>query len=121
MGHLIGRSRIGLGLAAVSILGFGAAWSVTAPSSAAPAPASAGLAPNATNELDCNGWSNAYTSVKPGLRALCTDPIHIRNGKASRLIDNGWYVGHDEPSVKFISSAPGSGNDMTYYMQLAVD
>ena len=56
------------------------------------------------------------------MRSLCTDPIHISSsGKASRLIDNGWYVGHDEPSVKFISSSAGSGNTMTYYMQLPVD
>ncbi len=85
------------------------------------APAIASVAPNSANELDCNGWSAKYKSVKPFQRALCTDPIQITNGKASRLVDNGWYVGHDEPSVKFISSAPGSGNDMTYYMQLAVD
>ena len=56
------------------------------------------------------------------MQALCTDPIAINaKGKASRLLDNGWYVGHDEPSVKFISSTPGSGNSMTYYMQLPVD
>ena len=33
-------------------------------------------------------------------------------------MDNGHYVGHDEPSVEFISSTPGSGNTMTYYMQI---
>jgi hypothetical protein len=41
--------------------------------------------------------------------------------KAARFIDNGWYVGHDEPSVKFISNAAGSGNTMTYFMKLPVD
>ena len=50
---------------------------------------------------------------------MCTDPIKIVNGKASRFTDNGWYVGHDEPSVKFISSQPGSGNTMTYVMKLS--
>ena len=56
------------------------------------------------------------------MRSLCTDPIHInQQGKASRLLDNGWYVGHDEPSVKFISSASGSGNHMSYIMELPVD
>ena len=78
-------------------------------------------APNATNELDCNGWSTEYRPVKQAMQMLCTDPIAIKNGKATRFIDNGWYVGHDEPSVKFESSAPGTGNHMTYYMQLAVD
>lgn len=79
------------------------------------------MAPRSTNELDCNGWSPKYRSVKPGMRALCTDPIAVKNGHASRFVDNGWYVGHDEPSVKFISNRPGSGNTMTYFMQLPVD
>ena len=82
---------------------------------------SSGVTPNPANELDCNGWSRAYQSVKPGMRALCADPIAIRNGKATRLVDNGWYVGHDEPSIKFISNQPGSANRMTYYMRLPVD
>jgi hypothetical protein len=80
-----------------------------------------GVQPNAVNLADCNGWSKSYTSLKPGMRGLCTDPVQITNGHYSRLFDNGWYVGHDEPSVKFISSAPNSGNTMTYLMQLAVD
>jgi hypothetical protein len=33
----------------------------------------------------------------------------------------GTYVGHDEPSVEFKSSVPGSGNDMTYTMTLPED
>jgi hypothetical protein len=76
----------------------------------------AGVKPNAYNEVDCNGWGNR--PVKPELRSLCTDPIQIKNGHASRFIDDGWYVGHDEPSVRFISNKPGSGNRMTYFMQL---
>ncbi len=75
----------------------------------------------ASNELDCNGWSSAYQAVKPDFGGLCTDPIAIKNGKATRFIDNGWYVGHDEPSIKFISNKPGSGNQMTYFMQLPID
>jgi hypothetical protein len=78
-------------------------------------------APGSRNLLDCNGWSPTYPSARPAMKALCTDPIHVSRGKASRFIDNGWYVGHDEPSVKFISSASGSGNTMTYYMQLPTD
>jgi hypothetical protein len=84
--------------------------------------ASGPIRPAASNDLDCNGWSPKYAAARPAMRALCTDPIHISpSGKASRLIDNGWYVGHDEPSVKFISSTAGSGNTMTYYMRLPVD
>ncbi|HUZ53749.1 MAG TPA: hypothetical protein VMU94_14650 [Streptosporangiaceae bacterium] len=29
-----------------------------------------------------------------------------------RFVDNGHDVGHDEPTVRLISSAPGSGNTM---------
>jgi hypothetical protein len=32
---------------------------------------------------------------------------------------NGTYAGHDEPSVKFISGAPGTGHNMTDVMRLA--
>lgn len=102
----------------LSTLGILAGQFMAAPAFAATA---GGVAPNAANELDCNGWSPAYRSVKPGQRMLCTDPLSMFNGKPTRFVDNGWYVGHDEPSVKFISSATGSGNHMTYFMQLAVD
>ena len=82
--------------------------------------ASGAVAPNPVNELDCNGWSPAYRSVRLG-GDLCTDPIKILNGKATRFSDNKWYVGHDEPSTKFISSQPGSGNTMTYLMKVPTD
>jgi hypothetical protein len=78
-------------------------------------------APNSTNELDCNGWSKSYHTVRKLAGDLCTDPVKVVNGKANRYIDNGWYVGHDEPSVKFISNTPGSGNTMSYTVKLPVD
>jgi hypothetical protein len=81
-----------------------------------------GVLPNQVNLLDCNGWSAAYQSAAPAMRGLCADPVQLsEDGDAYRLLDNGHYVGHDEPSVKFISSAPGSGNSMTYNMQLGAD
>ena len=86
------------------------------------------IKPNPTNSLDCNGYSKLYKPVKPGLKALCADPKAIDNGgyyspsrSSGRFYDNGHYVGHDEPSVKFISSASGSGNTQTYFMQLPND
>ena len=85
------------------------------------APASSGVAPNAVNNLDCNGHSPIYKPLKPSMSMLCTDPFFNENGTPTRAYDNGHYVGHDEPSVKFISSAPGSGNHMTYLMTLAKD
>jgi len=42
-------------------------------------------------------------------------------GRSSAFYDNGHYVGHDEPSVKFISALPGSGNTMNYAMRLPRD
>ncbi len=90
-------------------------------SAAAPAATAGGVVPNATNMLDCNGHSQSYQSVKPNMVMLCADPFFKDKGVAERAYDNGHYIGHDEPSVKFISSAPGSGNHMTYLMQLAVD
>jgi hypothetical protein len=70
-----------------------------------------------TNLLDCNVTA---------LERLCTDP-HGKSTSggeyAGRFIDpkTGAYVGHDEPSVKFISSQRGSGNTMSYGMQLSRD
>ncbi len=79
------------------------------------------VAPNSTNSMDCNGWSPKYHPVKR-MGDLCTDPIKTALGKKSwRFYDNGHYVGHDEPSVKFISSAPDSGNTMSYLMRVPVD
>ena len=83
--------------------------------------------PNKVNMLDCNGFSSKYKSLRAGGKALCTDVFNRHdvkvNGKwrAGRFEDNGHYIGHDEPSVKFISSTPGSGNTMTYLQKIPVD
>ena len=80
------------------------------------------VAPKSVNMTDCNGYSPAYGSLKPEMKGLCTDPLaRGADGDTYRFFDNNHYVGHDEPSVKFISSAANSGNTMTYYMQLGVD
>ena len=110
-----------LGVAVVGQLSLGTAVAAGASTTAKVAPAAGTVAPNPTNELDCNGWSHAYKTVKKLAGDLCTDPIKVVNGKGSRFVDNGWYVGHDEPSVKFIPKAAGSGNTMTYDMQVPVD
>jgi hypothetical protein len=69
---------------------------------------------SAHNLLDCN------ISL---IKRLCTDPHGFYDGKASRFRDpiSHAYVGHDEPSVKFISSAAGSAYQINYGMQLPVD
>jgi hypothetical protein len=85
--------------------------------------------PNPVNQLDCNGYSTKYKALNPGQKMRCTDPLATRtttyDGKkvihSYRFVDNGHYIGHDEPDVKFISHAAGSGNTMTYFMKLPVD
>lgn len=63
--------------------------------------------------LDCNGWSPISRNVKHYM--ACADP-HGANG--GRFYDNGWYIGHDEPSVQFLSSKPNSGNNMVWRITL---
>ena len=108
-----------MGLAVICQLSVTGSVAATAATTAKAAATS--VAPNPVNELDCNGWSAKYGTVRKLAGNLCTDPIKIVNGKASRFIDNHWYAGHDEPSVKFISSQPGSGNTMSYLMKLSKD
>ena len=63
--------------------------------------------------LDCNGWSPISRNVKGAM--VCADP-HGLNGK--HFYDNGWYIGHDEPSAQFYSNQPGSGNQMFWRFNL---
>ena len=87
------------------------------------------VTPNPVNQLDCNGYSTKYKALNPGQKMRCTDPLSTRTVtydgekyiRGYRFTDNGHYIGHDEPSVKFISHAAGSGNTMTYLMKLPVD
>jgi hypothetical protein len=72
--------------------------------------------PNALGTLDCNGFSSIQTLAKRSL--LCADPRGLKGG---RFYDNGYYIGHDEPSVRFVSNRPGTGNDVTFVETLGVD
>jgi hypothetical protein len=58
--------------------------------------------PQARGELDCNGFSPIQRAVKPTL--ICAD---ARLSKDERFEDHGHYIGHDEPSLRFVSSRPG--------------
>jgi hypothetical protein len=98
-----------LACAGVSLTG-SAGWAVAGQAAAAP------VAPNAHGELDCNGLSPIQAPVKPAV--MCKDPQGSDEG---RLYDNGHYIGHDEPSVRFVSAQPGSGSDVTFTEQLPVD
>jgi hypothetical protein len=75
-------------------------------------------------ELDCNGYSVRQHAIHAALG--CTDIRGIRgvsndNVWHSRFFDNGHYIGHDEPDMTFLSSAPGSGNSVTWTEQLPYD
>jgi hypothetical protein len=100
----------------VSLFAGQALLGVTA--NAAPA-ARGGVRPRAMGELDCNGWSKIQ---KPAAshKLLCTD-IRGINGHYSRFYDNGHYIGHDEPSIRFLSNRPGSGNNVTFTETLPRD
>jgi hypothetical protein len=81
-----------------------------------PAAARAGLAPNPVGEIDCNGLSPIQAPAHP--TAACADVHGTWDG---RFYDNGHYIGHDEPAVRFISNAPGSGDNITFVERLGTD
>jgi hypothetical protein len=81
-----------------------------------PAVASAGVAPGPVGQIDCNGLSPIQTPIHR--TAACADPHGDWHG---RFYEHGHYIGHDEPAVRFISNAPGSGNDVTFVERLGKD
>jgi hypothetical protein len=78
--------------------------------------ASTRVQPRASGELDCNGLSPAQKSVK--MTMVCADP---RTNRQERFEDNGHYIGHDEPTVRFVSTKPGSGDQFTITEVLGTD
>jgi hypothetical protein len=101
---------------AVTALALGGAMPAVSAVSHAAQPAAVGIAPHAIGELDCNGLSTTQRTVKQGLS--CLDP---RGPGVSRFEDNDHYIGHDEPSVRFLSGQPGSGNNITLSERLPVE
>jgi hypothetical protein len=63
--------------------------------------------------LDCNGYSQIQKPLR--LLEVCAD---FRSEYGTRGFDNGHYVGHDEPSVGFNSTAPHSGNKLQWEITL---
>jgi hypothetical protein len=90
---------------------------------AAPAaPAAHGVRPKAIGLLDCNGFSTRQRALTTKMN--CLDIRGLEPNAAAhdhRFYDNGHYIGHDEPSTRFISSRPGSGNDVTFTERLPRD
>jgi hypothetical protein len=101
---------------ALSLAAQGAVTTAAASAAKTVVPARAVVRPHPIGELDCNGLSPMQRSVKQGI--MCADP---RGSDGGRFSDNGHYIGHDEPSVRFISAAHGSGNDTTLNEKLPTD
>ena len=72
----------------------------------------------AFGNLDCNGHSPIQHPIKVG-GYICAE-VHggTHNG---HLEDNGYYIGHDEPTVQFYSSKPGSSTNVSYVQTLPRD
>ena len=78
----------------------------------------------AKGSLDCNGFSKIQQTLKSA--GACTDVrgfegVKNANNWDGRFYDNGHYIGHDEPDLTFLSSKPGSGNDVTWTETLPKD
>jgi hypothetical protein len=110
------------GIAALGCLGFVAVASSAAASH--PQTYRTWVKPKAGGGLDCNGVSPVQT-LNPAAKA-CTD-IRGMEGADSpytddgRFYDNGRYIGHDEPDVRFLSSQPGSGDNIRWTETLGMD
>jgi hypothetical protein len=80
--------------------------------------------PHAIGNLDCNGVSPAQKTLLTANG--CSDirgmlGIDNKNTWGGHFYDNGRYIGHDEPDTRFLSSVPGSGNNVTWHETLGVD
>jgi len=71
----------------------------------------------AVGNLDCNGFSKIQSPLKQTM--ACADFFNSVEGY--RGYDNGHYIGHDEPSIDFVSTAPHSGSSLQYDITLPVE
>jgi hypothetical protein len=122
---LMHRFRLGSPVALVAVIAVGGLLSATQASAAGAASggrartaAVKSVKPNKFGELDCNGFSPIQRSARRTM--ACTDP-HGGARTGGRFYDNGWYIGHDEPDLRFLSTAPGSGDNVTWTEKLGVD
>jgi hypothetical protein len=101
---------------AVISLGAQALVPAASASTARPAVIPGHTKPRPVGMLDCNGLSPIQRPAKLGL--MCADP---RGPWGGRFYENGHYIGHDEPSVRFLSNRRGSGNNVTMTERLPRD
>ena len=135
---ILRRSRLAR-VAVTAVAACGLAFSGVAAASAAhtakPAPtykpeaggspqtAKAWTKPNAIGGLDCNGVSPIQKTVN---NKVCTDikginGVNNSNTWGGRFYDNGRYIGHDEPIVRYFSGRTGSGNNVVWRETLGTD
>ncbi len=70
----------------------------------------------AQGNLDCNGFSRLQKPLRQYMP--CTDFVSAEHGRG---YDNGHYIGHDEPSIGFISTVHNSGNNVLWDIVLPVE
>ncbi len=76
----------------------------------------AATAPAKVGELDCNGFSSIQRSARPGM--MCATP---RGANGGRFAEEGHFITHDQPSVRFLSTLTGSGRNIKLTETLPVD
>jgi hypothetical protein len=77
-----------------------------------------GTAYPAYGDLDCNGHSPIQRPLKAG-GYICAE---VHGGPHyGHLEDNGYYIGHDEPTIQFYSNRPGSSDNVSYVQTLPRD
>jgi hypothetical protein len=97
-------------------------------------PVSAGAASGSHATASASAAASAQLAVQTAARAAATN-AHVKSAQANHqtycvqfasqctdpepnIAPGGGYVGHDEPSVEFASTKPGTGYDLTYQLQL---
>jgi hypothetical protein len=110
-----------VGIAVIGLTGVVAAG---AAATTAQTPSRVWIKPNPVGNLDCNAVSPAQRTAQAP--KACTDirgMLGVKNKYTwdGRFYDNGRYIGHDEPDTRFLSSVPGSGNNVTWHETLGVD
>ncbi len=71
----------------------------------------------ARGNLDCNGFSSLQRPLRQYLP--CTDFFSVTEHE--RGYDNGHYIGHDEPSMGFNSTAHHSGHNVQWDITLPIE
>jgi hypothetical protein len=110
-------------LAAFGVFGGAAAQTVKPEPGGSPQTGHVWVKPHAIGGLDCNGMSPVQKTVNT---KVCTDirgmyGIDNKFTWGGRFYDNGRYIGHDEPIVRFLSGRNGSGNNVVWHETLGTD